>query len=126
MVDRASFAAGEYFAAVLTKEGKLVPLKEGIVFESDGQLVGISAITPSSVPNSRESYVTLQGRGFSKIVSVQLSNSLVIHNASFRLINDSVAIVKIPAGISEGSYAMNVMDVSGISSPKNAVVTITK
>jgi hypothetical protein len=41
-------------------------------------------------------------------------------------VNDSVAVVKIPAGISEGNYAMNVMDVSGISSPKNAVVTITK
>lgn len=125
-MDRASFAAGEYFVAVLGKDGKLVPTKETVVFESDGQSVGISSVIPSSVPGSRDSYVTLQGRGFSKIVSIQLSNSLVIHNASFRLVNDSVAIVKIPAGISEGNYAMNVMDVSGISSPKNAIVTITK
>lgn len=87
--------------------------------------MGVSYVTPASVPNSRESYVTLQGRGFSKVVSIQLSNSLVIKNASFRAVDDAVAIVKIPAGIPPGEYAMNVMDVKGISSPRNAVIRIT-
>lgn len=125
MVDRGTFAEGDYFIAAYSKEGKLVPVQGKLSFRSDGQSVGVSYVTPASVPNSRESYVTLQGRGFSKVVSIQLSNSLVIKNASFRAVDDAVAIVKIPAGIPPGEYAMNVMDVKGISSPRNAVIRIT-
>lgn len=125
-MDRATFADGDYFVAVHAKDGRLLPLKEKLTFSSDGQSVGVSDVTPSSVPNVRDAYVTLQGRGFSKVVSVQLSNSLVIKNASVKALDDTVAIVRIPAGIPPGDYAMNVMDVNGISSPKRAVVRITK
>lgn len=103
-----------------------MPIKDKLTFVTDQQSVGVSYVTPSSVPTSRDSFVTLQGKGFSKVVSVQLSNSLVIKNASIRAVDDTVAIVRIPAGIPVGEYAMNVMDVKGISSPKRAVVRITK
>lgn len=96
VVDRGSFVDGDYFVAAYAKDGKLVPVKGKLSFRSDQQSVGVSFVTPSSVPNSRDAYVTLQGRGFSKVVSIQLSNSLVIKNASFRSVDDTVAIVKIP------------------------------
>lgn len=108
------------------KDGRLLPLKDKITFLSDGQSVGVSDVTPASVPGTRDSFVTLQGRGFSRVVSIQLSNSLVIKNASFRAVDDTVAIVRVPAGVPAGEYAMNIMDVNGISSPKRAVIRITK
>ena len=91
------FADGDYFVAAYSKEGKLSPLKDKLTFVTDQQSIGVSFVTPSSVPSSRDSYVTLQGKGFSRIVSVQLSNSLVIKNAFVRTVDDTVAIVRIPS-----------------------------
>lgn len=126
VTDRGTFADGDYFVAVYAKDGRLLPLKDKVSFITDGQSVGVSGVTPASVPATRDSFVTLQGRGFSRVVSIQLSNSLVIKNASFRAVDDTVAIVRVPAGVPAGEYAMNIMDVNGISSPKRAVIRITK
>jgi hypothetical protein len=117
--------AGERFVALSLPGGRLQPLQDRISFSGGGDSVGVSAVTPASVSSSKDAFVVLQGRGFSKALSLQLANGVIIRNASFTSLTDRVMMVRIPKGIASGNYAINVMDVSGIHTPKRAVVTIT-
>ncbi len=124
VVPERAFSAGEKFLAFSMSDGKLLPSDIHLSFDGGEANLGVAAVTPSAVPSDRESYVTLQGHGFSKALSLQLQNGVVIRGASFEIVNDSVMIVKIPAGLSSGTYAFNVMDVSGIYTPVRAKFSV--
>lgn len=79
------------------KDGSLVAIESKVSFEGGNSTIGVSAVTPGSISGTKDAYVTLQGYGFSKIISLQLQNGIVIKNASFTIVNDSVMFVRIPA-----------------------------
>lgn len=95
-IERNTFQSGEYFLAYVLDDGTLVTKDEKITFYSEGSSVGIVDVTPSSVPSSRDSYIVLQGFGFSKLLSLQLGNGVIFKEASFTLVDDRVVFVRIP------------------------------
>lgn len=98
-VDRDTFASGEYFVFLQLKNGKILTRNENITFEHSSARINIANITPKSIRNDQERFVVIQGNGFDKIVSIQLSNNLILKNAEFNIINTHVAGVRIPKGL---------------------------
>lgn len=98
-VDRDTFASGEYFTFLQLKNGKILTQNEKITFEHSNARINIANITPKSIRNDQERFVVIQGNGFDKIVSIQLSNNLILKNAEFNIINSHVAGVRIPKGL---------------------------
>jgi hypothetical protein len=78
------------------KNGKLVSTDEKISFVYDSSPINIGAITPTEIRSDADRYVVVQGNGFEKIISIQLSNNLIFKNTLFTVVNDNVVSIKIP------------------------------
>lgn len=100
-LDRDTFTSGEYFVFFTLKNGKILTSEYRLSFEHSNSAINIANITPGAVPNDEDRFIVIQGNGFNKIVSIQLSNNLILKNAEFDIINDRVAGVKIPKGLPE-------------------------
>ena len=124
-VDKDTFTTGGYFVFFTLKNGRIFPSDHRIFFEHSSSAINIANITPKTLRNSEESFIVIQGNGFDKIVSVQLSNNLILKNAEFKIINNRVAGVKIPKGLPPGEYYFNIMDTATIHELKNMRFTIT-
>lgn len=124
-VDRDTFASGEYFVFLQLKNGKILTRNEKIIFEHSNARINIANITPKSIQNDQERFVVIQGNGFDKIVSIQLSNNLILKNAEFNIINAHVAGVRIPKGLPAGEYYFNIMDTQSIYELRTMRFTIT-
>ena len=124
-IDRDTFTSGEYFVFFTLKSGKILTSDIRLAFEHSSALINIANITPKSLGNDSDKYVVIQGNGFKKIVSIQLSNNLILKNAEFQIINNQVAGVRIPKDLPPGEYYFNIMDTSSIYELKNMRFTIT-
>ncbi|MFZ4461530.1 MAG: hypothetical protein ACOYN2_03155 [Patescibacteria group bacterium] len=124
VVERGEFEKGEYFVGAFLDDGKLVGLDGKVSFTGERKAVNIVAIVPNRVSSEKETYVVLQGNGLSKIVSFQLSNSFIFKNPSFSITSDGVAVVKIPKGLTPGSYIFNMMDTKGIYTTDTTTLTV--
>lgn len=94
--DHDTFASGEYFVFFTLKNGKMLTSDYHLLFEHSNSAINIANITPRMIHNDEDRFVVIQGNGFDKIVSIQLSNNLILKNAEFQIINKQVAGVKIP------------------------------
>ena len=63
---------GDFFVAFLLTDGKLVSMDGKLSFSGTSDPIGVAAVTPATVPSSRDSFIVLQGFGFSKLLSIQL------------------------------------------------------
>lgn len=124
-VDRDTFTTGEYFVFFTQKNGKILTSEHRISFEHSSLPINIASITPRTIQNSENTFVVIQGNGFDKIISIQLSNNLILKNAEFKIINPQVAGVKIPKDLPPGEYYFNIMDTRSIYELKNMRFTIT-
>ncbi|HBB27596.1 TPA: hypothetical protein DCZ36_03835 [Candidatus Gracilibacteria bacterium] len=124
-IDRDTFQSGEYFVFFTLKNGKILTSEHRLSFEYSSSAINIANITPKTIQNNEDRFVVIQGNGFDKIVSIQLSNNLVLKNAEFNIINNQVAGVKIPKGLPSGEYYFNIMDTVTIYELKNMKFTIT-
>ncbi|MDP2103967.1 MAG: hypothetical protein Q8K26_03535 [Candidatus Gracilibacteria bacterium] len=124
-IDRDVFASGEYFVFLQLKSGKILTRNEKITFEHSSARINIANITPKSIRNDAERFVVIQGNGFDKIVSIQLSNNLILKNAEFNIINAHVAGVRIPKDLPPGEYYFNIMDTSAIYELRTMKFTVT-
>lgn len=124
-IDRDTFASGEYFVFFTLRSGKIVTSDQRISFEHSDSPINIAGITPNTITNIQDTFVVIQGNGFDKIVSIQLSNNLILKNAEFRIVNAHVAGVKIPKDLPPGKYYFNIMDTASIYELKNMPFTIT-
>ena len=124
-VDRDTFSTGEYFVFFTLKNGRILTSEIRLSFEHSATPINIANITPSTIRNDEDTFVVIQGNGFDKIVSVQLSNNLILKNAEFNIINDRVAGIKIPKNLPPGEYYFNIMDTVTIYELKNMKFTIT-
>ncbi len=105
-------------------DGTLIGLDGQASFTGELKAVSIVAIVPNRVSSEHETFVVLQGHGFQKMVSIQLSNSFIFKNPSFSITSDEVAIVKIPKGLSAGTYIFNMMDTKGIYTTDTTGLTV--
>ncbi|MDD2892161.1 MAG: hypothetical protein PHQ95_04300 [Candidatus Gracilibacteria bacterium] len=124
-VSKDTFATGEYFVFFELNNGKIITLNDKITFQHSSALINIANITPNTLKNDMDRYLVIQGNGFDKIISIQLSNNLILKNAEFHIINKQVAEVKIPKGLPIGEYYFNIMDTSSIYELHDMKFTIT-
>lgn len=113
-IEKNTFSSGEYFILIQLENGEIVSLDKKFYFEYWASQVNIANITPNNIKNTQDTFLVLQGNGFSKVISIQLSNNIILKNTSFDIINDSVMSVKIPSGLESGKYYFNIMTVNGI------------
>lgn len=119
-----TFSSGEYFIIAQLENNELVPLNEKINFIHSNSKVNIANITPNSIKNDTDKFIVLQWNWFLKVISIQLSNNIVLKNTSFEVINDQVMSVKIPKELDIWNYYFNIMTTEGISELKNNIFTI--
>lgn len=124
-VDRDTFASGEYLVFFTLRNGKILTSDYHLWFEHSSSPINIANVTPRTLGNNTDQFIVIQGNGFDKIVSIQLSNNLILKNAEFHIINKQVAGVKIPKDLPPGEYYFNIMDTSSIYELKNMKFTIT-
>jgi len=125
IIPKDTFGNGEFFIGLYLRNGQLVPTQDRLAFTYNGNPINIAAITPNQLRNEEDHYVVVQGNGFSKMISIQLSNNLIFKNALFTVINDNVVSIKIPKGLEPGEYYFNMMDTAGIYEAKNIQFTVT-
>ncbi|MCK9272090.1 hypothetical protein M0P65_00925 [Candidatus Gracilibacteria bacterium] len=123
-IEKNIFGNGDFFVGFYLKNGKLETSSSKLTFSYNPNPINIAAITPDKISNKKDSYVVIQGNGFNKIVSLQLSNNYIFKNTLFNIINNQVASVKIPSGLTPGVYYFNIMDTKGIYNAANLKLTI--
>lgn len=87
---------------------------EQINFIYSDSKVFVSNITPNKFANDIDRNIVLQWQWFSKVISIQLSNNLILKNTNFNVINNNVMSVLIPKELSIGKYKLNIMDTNWI------------
>jgi len=123
-IEKNLFSSGEYFLFFGLKNGQVIASNQKITFIHSEALINIANISPNILQNSEERYIVIQWNGFNKIISIQLSNNLILRNAEFKIINDQVAGVRIPKDLLPGTYYFNIMDTNSIYELKDMIFTI--
>ncbi|MDD3120420.1 MAG: hypothetical protein PHF46_03370 [Candidatus Gracilibacteria bacterium] len=125
-IDKNIFDNGSYFIALVLTNGELLSLDESVTFTFNKEKINIVSIIPGSVKNDIPRYITVQGNGFKGVVSVQLSNNVILKNTDFSVINDNVMAIKIPKDLIEGNYHLNIMDVNHVYEIQNKNFLVIK
>lgn len=113
-VEKNTFSSGEFFVLFQDKKKNITPLNQKFTFFNNNKAVSISGIVPNILPQNQKQQVVLQGKGFSKLVSLQLSNSVILKNTSFQIISDGVVIVDIPENLPLWTYQFTLMTLDSI------------
>jgi hypothetical protein len=105
-----AFAPGAYFVAFEYDSRFLRPSDLALRFaDYPDRSVEVHAVTPDRIPNDHAANIVLQGRGFDRVVSIQLNNTYILKSTEFTRINDRVMVVEMPEGLDPGSYFLNIM-----------------
>lgn len=120
-----TFNSWDYFIILQLENNEIVTLNEKIIFTYSNSKVNIANITPDRIKNDKDTFIVLQWNGFAKIISMQLSNNIILKTTSFDIINDNVMSVKIPKDLEIWNYYFNIMTVDGITEVKNNTFYIT-
>lgn len=123
-IEKNTFDNWDFFVWFYLKNWNLVAQNKKITFIFDKNPISISDITPRVVKRKVETSIVLQWNWFSKIMSLQLSNNYIFKKALFKVINDQVAVVKIPWDLEVWEYYFNIMDIKWIYSSKNISLII--
>jgi hypothetical protein len=123
-IEKNIFWNWDFFVGFYLKNGKLETSSSKLTFSYNPNPINIAAITPDKISNKKDSYVVIQWNWFNKIVSLQLSNNYIFKNTLFNIINNQVASVKIPSGLTPGVYYFNIMDTKWIYNAANLKLTI--
>lgn len=123
-IEKNTFNSWEYFILIQSKTWEIKSINNKIKFNYINQKINIAHINPMKIGNKIDNYIILQWNWFNKLISLQLSNNIILENAQFQIINDNVVMVKIPKNISEWNYTFNLMDTDWIYED-NKILTIT-
>lgn len=124
-IDKDSFASWDYFLLFQLKNNQIQTYQSKIKFTYDSNSINISQITPSSIKNDIDRYLVIQWNNLSKVIRVQLSNNVILKDTSFKVINNNVITIKIPAWLNPWNYFINFMWTQWIFELKNSQFTIT-
>ncbi|EKE29756.1 MAG: hypothetical protein ACD_2C00105G0003 [uncultured bacterium (gcode 4)] len=123
-IDKNTFQNWDYFVLLQSADWKIIAANSRIHFDYSSWKMNIWNITPNVLDNNSEKYVIIQWNWFNKLISLQLSNNIILKNTQYQAINDNVLAVKIPKEINPGTYHFNLMDVSWIYEDSTKTLTI--
>ena len=105
----------EYKLYLIDKNNNKIDTWETIKFNYYKWNVSIYDITPKEIYNNIDQNIVLQWKWFKKVISLQLTNNLVLDDKNINIINDNVMYILIPKWIKEWVYNLNLMEVSWIN-----------
>ncbi len=118
-IDKNTFSWWDYFIFLWLNDWNIFTLNDKIKFTFSPEKINISDINPKVVKNDSDKYITIQWNWFNKIISIELSNNLILKSTSFTIFNDNVMWVKIPKSLPAWEYFLNIMDTKKIYELKN-------
>ena len=118
-IDKNTFDNWSYFIILQLLNWELLTLNEKLYFEFDNEKINITNITPNILKKDTDRNIVLQWNWFSKIISIQLNNNIILSNATFEIISDKVVIIKLPKDINAWTYYLNIMWTDKIYEIKN-------
>lgn len=104
-----TFDTWEYFWIIKQTNWKIITLDKKLNFTLIKEEVAIVNISPREIWNDKQNYLVLQWDWFDKVISLQLSNNVVIKNTQFEILTDKVMPVKIPPNLPSWEYHFNIM-----------------
>lgn len=123
LVEENNYLNWEYFVIFQMKDWSVKTLDKKIEFSLSFKNLVVNDITPKVLKNDIARNIILQWKWFLKIISIQLSNNIVLKSTSFEAISDNVLIIKIPENLEAWKYSLNIMDTQWINKP-NIQITI--
>jgi len=93
---------------------KIETYPEKINFTFTDSNIVVVNITPRIIKNDINRNIILQWKWFSKVISIWLSNNIILKDTSFNIITDEVMSVVIPKGLGIWKYKLNIMNVEWI------------
>lgn len=117
LVEENNYLNWSYPIVFQNKDWSIFQYNKKIIFTLSKNNLVVNDITPKILKNDIERNIILQWKWLSKVISIQLSNNIVLKSTSFNVINDNVLIIKIPKNLSIWSYSLNIMNVEWINTP---------
>lgn len=114
LIEKNTFWNIENFILLKTKSGTIITSDKKVKFTYNEAKVNVSNINPKTIKNDINRYITLRWNWFSKVISIQLNNNVILKNTEFNIVNDNILLVKIPAWLNEWEYTINIMDTTNI------------
>lgn len=114
LIEKNTFWNIENFILLKTKSWLIITSDKKIKFTYNNAKVNVSNINPKTIKNDVNRYITIQWNWFSKIISIQLNNNVILKNTEFNIVNDNVMLVKIPSWLDKWEYSLNIMDINNI------------
>lgn len=111
----------EYEVLLVFKDNSVQKLYTKLFFSYNSESLIVSDITPSKIKNDIDRNIILQWKWFSKVISIQLSNNIVLKDTYFNIINDNVLNIKIPKGLDKWIYGINIMNTDWIIRPDSKI-----
>lgn len=108
------FTNWDYNLFFLLNNWTNIEYSKPISFIFNNSKVNIANITPDILKNDINRNIVLQWNWFSKVISIQLSNNIILKNTNFNIINDNVMSIVIPKNLKVWQYKLNLMDVEWI------------
>lgn len=114
LIDKWTFGSWDFFLMFKLNNWTIITSNKKINFYYSQDKVNISNITPKIIKNDIDRYIVVQWNWFSKIVSIQLNNNIILKSTEYEIINDNVLSVKIPKWLNPWDYYINIMDTNNI------------
>lgn len=125
LVEENNYLNWEYSVFFILKDWTMTSFDKKINFSLSNESLLVTDITPKELKNDIERNIVLQWKWFTKVISIQLSNNIVLKSTSFNIINDNVLNIKIPKNLDIWKYSLNIMNTNWIVKP-NIQLTIKK
>lgn len=105
------------------KVNSIAYFSEKIVHIEQTQEAGAEVFLQNIVPNTgtvdKDSLLILQGKGFDKILAVQIDNGVVLDLQFLQKISDTTLVVNIPKGLAPGNYSFRFLTKQSVVSFPN-------
>ena len=113
-IDSNTIPEWEHKIYIKFKNWELLEYEENMKFIFNVSKVNLANITPNVIKNDIDRNIVLQWNWFSKILSIQLSNNIILKSTNFDIINDNVMSLLIPKDLAPWKYKLNIMDIEWI------------
>lgn len=121
LVEENSNLNWEYLLIFELNDWTIINYKDRINFNYSDKSLLINDITPKSLLNDTARNIILQWKWFTKVISIQLSNNIVLTETSYNIINDNVMSIVIPKWLEKWYYSINIMGVDWIYNSESSI-----
>ena len=117
LIEENNYLDWKYNINFILKNWDTLKYDKQINFSLSKSSLLVTDITPKLLRNDINRNIVLQWKWFSKIISIQLSNNIVLKDTSFKIINDKVMSILIPKDLNPWSYNLNILYTDWIYKP---------